>query len=194
MASIDLVAGNRIEIPRTVNTFDNLPDVPQSRFELNVSGGPGGILFNFRELCDAPSSADATFSSHSGKTVTSKPELEVEGCASALGTFSLVSKRVRVNRAGKALVRIRCVSGRCAGKLGIERRRERAKRSLSKRLGRTVSLQLTSGRKRTVRVVLKRATLKRLRRQRRLAVRVVFKTGTRSITRSATLIGPRRRR
>ena len=68
---------------RIINTFEAVPDLPQSYFELNLNGGSDGILNNFDDLCSAKNidrQFDATFTSHSGKTVTTKPHLEIRGC------------------------------------------------------------------------------------------------------------------
>ena len=58
---------------RIINTFEFVPDLPQSYFELNLNGGSGGILNNFEDLCagskvsETDREFDATFTSHSGK-------------------------------------------------------------------------------------------------------------------------------
>ena len=68
---------------RIINTFETVPDLPQSYFELNLNGGSNGILNNFDDLCSATDidrQFDATFTSHSGKKVTTKPRLEIRGC------------------------------------------------------------------------------------------------------------------
>ena len=56
-----LLRGNGLEVMlsakngftgiKILNTFDGLPDVPQARFELNINGGPNGILNAFSDLC-----------------------------------------------------------------------------------------------------------------------------------------------
>ena len=38
---------------RIINTFEIVPDLPQSYFELNLNGGRNGILNNFDDLCKA---------------------------------------------------------------------------------------------------------------------------------------------
>ena len=66
-----LRARNRITGVRTENTFDFVPDVPQSYFELKIKGGDDGLLNNFYDLCDTPADSarrqvDATFNGHNG--------------------------------------------------------------------------------------------------------------------------------
>jgi hypothetical protein len=72
-----LRARNRITGVRTENTFDFVPDVPQSYFELKIKGGEDGLLNNFFDLCDTPASSksrqvDYTFNGHNGAVVTEK--------------------------------------------------------------------------------------------------------------------------
>jgi hypothetical protein len=65
---------------RLVNTFDNLPEVTLSSFELAIAGGSGGLLQNTRSLCDgALGNADATFAGYNGATVTRSPAVSVVG-------------------------------------------------------------------------------------------------------------------
>ena len=51
MASIRLDAGNSIFGVRILNSFDSVPDLPISSFELKINGGANGILKNFNDLC-----------------------------------------------------------------------------------------------------------------------------------------------
>jgi hypothetical protein len=83
MVAIQLEAQNGLERLRIVNTFDGLPDVPVSQFELAIRGGSSGILKNYANLCEKRVLGEAAFTAHSGKTATSKPEIEVPACLSA---------------------------------------------------------------------------------------------------------------
>ena len=69
--------------PRSINTFESVPDVPQSYFELNINGGPDGILNNFDDLCTG-SDVDRRSTRRSRRTTarspTTKPRLEIRGC------------------------------------------------------------------------------------------------------------------
>jgi hypothetical protein len=84
--SIKLEAQNGFQGLKIVNTFDNLPDLPVSSFELTISGGKNGILKNFVDLCKKDNKGDATFTAHSGKTFTDHPLIETplntRGCVS----------------------------------------------------------------------------------------------------------------
>ena len=63
------------------NTFDNIPDVPLSRFELRFLGGDAGVLAASRDLCQgAPPQIAATFVSHAGTESTLRVPASVEGC------------------------------------------------------------------------------------------------------------------
>ena len=80
-----LKARNSFPGVRTENTFDFVPDVPQSYFELNINGGTDGILNNFDDLCTRrPTRArrqfDATFNGHNGAvTHDASSHLRVRG-------------------------------------------------------------------------------------------------------------------
>ncbi len=65
-----------------VNTIAGLPDLPVTRFDLSLTGGPGALLANAADLCrpGALVSARATFTAHSGKVVESVVRLPVQGC------------------------------------------------------------------------------------------------------------------
>ena len=80
MVSIDLTARNTIQGVQTVNTFNSIPDVPVTSFELNIKGGKPGILKNFYDLCERPSRADATFTGQNGKVHVTKPLLQLPSC------------------------------------------------------------------------------------------------------------------
>ena len=54
--------------------------MPQAYFELNIDGGPDGILNNFFDLCKAsPRTFDTRFTGQNGKVVE-QAALEVAGC------------------------------------------------------------------------------------------------------------------
>src|SRR6185312_13839067 len=93
------------------NTFQGIPDVPQSYFQLDVNGGSNGILNAFNDLCKSgapPAKPSAignasaakkkskskkkkkkgpqivgTFTGYNGKVYTTKPRLEARGCHSS---------------------------------------------------------------------------------------------------------------
>jgi hypothetical protein len=65
------------------NTFEGIPDLPLSRFELTVDGGgTSGLLVNTTDLCqlaDRPL-AGASLVAHSGATAELNAPFEVQGC------------------------------------------------------------------------------------------------------------------
>jgi hypothetical protein len=69
------------------NTFDGIPDLPLSRFELTLDGAGGrntGQLTNLVDLCraDTPLTLNGEILAHSGKTVNVSSQLEPSGCES----------------------------------------------------------------------------------------------------------------
>jgi hypothetical protein len=174
---------------RTINTFEGLPDVPQSYFELRINGGRNGILNNFEDLCTATRSdrvLDARFSGHSGKVVDSKPMLQIRGCEeSDVRAASLSSRSVRVSRKGVAKIKVRCKrTKRCRGRLTLRGKGvSAAKRfAIPGRKARLVSLKFA------------RPELRRVRRAGRLRTRGTLRIGFANTARAnITLIAPRRR-
>jgi hypothetical protein len=113
---------------RTINTFENLPDVPQAYFELKIKGGKGGILNNFYSACGTGSERahrkfDYSFTGHNGMTVKKVAYLEQQGCPNTGARTvraSIVTKRIKVNRKGLGRLRVSC-SGRraCNGRVTV---------------------------------------------------------------------------
>ena len=83
IVSLRLDAQNAIQHVQIVNTFDAVPDVPLTSFELTIHGGARGILKNFTSLCAKELRGQVTFTAHSGKTFSDKPVVDVPGCESA---------------------------------------------------------------------------------------------------------------
>jgi hypothetical protein len=174
---------------RIINTFEAVPDLPQSYFELNLNGGRNGILNNFEDLCrarDDDRRFDATFTSHSGKRVTTQPRLEIRGCEeSDLRAASLTGGAVRVSKSGVARVKIRCKrTRRCRGRLTVRAKGARAAGKVS-----------ISGRStRRVRVKFSKSEVRRIRKARRLGANATLKIGFANTARGrVTLVAARRR-
>jgi hypothetical protein len=172
---------------RIINTFESVPDLPQSYFELNLNGGPNGILNNFEDLCQATDSDrrfDATFTSHSGKQATTQPRLEIRGCEeSNLRAASLSSQSVRVSRKGVAKVKIRCKrTRRCNGRLTLKSR------------GVTGVTKIRISGRKTVRVNVRfsRSEVRRLRKARRTRSRAQLTIGDATAARSTVTLIARR--
>jgi hypothetical protein len=175
LVSIDLVASNSIQGVRTFNVFDQIPDVPQSRFELTVQGGPEGILKNFADACTVQDHADASFFGHSGASFSERPELRVEGCKVAQKALRIRGLSVK----GKsARVSLQCLKpdAPCAGRLSLRSRKAiRPKRGAKRRklaLSKAKSFSIPAGRTRTVTLPLTKTGRLALRRSRRLALEV----------------------
>jgi hypothetical protein len=145
-----LRAGNGFQGIRILNSFDGLPDVPQSYFELNVNGGPNGILNAFSDLCNTTTvqPIDATFTGHNGKTSTSHPKLETDGCTSA--GAAILSKSVHMNRKGVVKLRVGCrkaTPARCKGRLSLRVASAQARKSFSIKQGKSKILKVKLSRK-----------------------------------------------
>lgn len=178
-----LSAGNGFEGIKILNTFDAVPDVPQSRFELRVNGGSNGILNAFSDLCDTRPlpTFDARFTGHNGKVASSKPQLETEGC-DEVGTLgaSISSSSVRVSKKRVAKIRVRCrQEERCRGRLSL--------RGIGNK-----SFSIRGGKRKTVKVKLSRKDFRALRRRKRMRVRATTTVGEERTRRTITLRPPRR--
>jgi hypothetical protein len=164
-----LHAKNGFEGIKILNSFDGLPDVPQSRFELTVNGGPNGILNAFKDLCKTRPlpTFDATFTGHNGKAAKLKPRLENAGCVSASsGGVKILSRGVKV-RHGKAKIALRCLQARkCRGKLSLKN---------GKRAYGSHSFSIRAGKKKTVVVKLKRNARSSVAHHKRMRVRATAK-------------------
>ncbi|MEX2502635.1 MAG: hypothetical protein WD336_09680, partial [Trueperaceae bacterium] len=193
-ASLDLSAQNAIEGIRTVNTFSNVPDVPLTSFELSINGGPSGILNAFDNLCKSPAHADATFTAHNGKAMSSAPALEVEGCPRvAPASISSLSRVVRMTRRGVVRVAVNCASrADCDGALtldgqvSVSAKRKTRRRTLGKK-----RFSIAAGTTRTVKVKLSRAARRTVLRRKRLRARATAAVGGAKATRTITIVAPR---
>jgi hypothetical protein len=84
-------------------TFTGLPDVPLSRFALDLDGGPTGVFQLGSDLCAAaPPVVAATFAAQSGKQTSETKPLRVEGCTPP----PTVSARITRLRTGRPTVRV----------------------------------------------------------------------------------------
>jgi hypothetical protein len=85
-------------------TFTGLPDVPLSRFALNLDGGAAGAFQISDDLCDlsAPPTVTASFVAQSGKQAAETKPMKVEGCTPA----PKASARITRLRTGRPTVRL----------------------------------------------------------------------------------------
>jgi hypothetical protein len=73
---IDLHASSEVKDDRLVTTFDNLPDVPISSFDLNINGGKNGILVvSNTDTCATAQYADNVFTGQNAKRYITKTGL-----------------------------------------------------------------------------------------------------------------------
>jgi hypothetical protein len=96
-------------------TFTGLPDVPLSRFALDLDGGAAGAFQLGSDLCAVatPPVVTATFAAQSGKQTAETKPLRVEGCTPA----PKVSARITRLRSGRPTVRITATAAADAGDL-----------------------------------------------------------------------------
>jgi hypothetical protein len=186
-----LKARNRITGVRTENTFDFVPDVPQSYFELKIEGGKDGLLNNFFDLCKTPADSksrrvEATFTGHNGAVRSSKFPVRVEGCGSSLAAARLASSRIEVNRKGIAKVKVSCrrKDGMCRGSLKVK----------AKGLAAAKSFKIAKRKSRTLKLKFSKSEVKRLRKAKRKQMKgkATTKVGSSSSRRAVTLVYKRR--
>jgi hypothetical protein len=77
---IDVEAVARIDSKRggIRATFNETPDAPISKVVVNMQGGKKGLIVNSRDLCGAPSRANASFTGHNGKREEAKPLVKAD--------------------------------------------------------------------------------------------------------------------
>jgi hypothetical protein len=172
---VSLTTGGRIEASgvSSVAHIEGLPDIPITRYELELDGGSGGILAAARDLCSEPApTVGASFTDHNGNTVSSRPALQVEGCtpSRARASVSIAARSVKVTRAGAAPVRVSCgAAADCAGKLTFSSPADSSATRGGTALG-SASLRITAGKTRVVRVRMSAAAKRLLLRRKRLRV------------------------
>jgi hypothetical protein len=82
---------------RVQNTFEGIPDVPLSRFELALNGGKAGVLVNVRKLrCGEKLQADGAFVGHSGAKRAVTGSFEVCGVLRSAASRSAASASARL--------------------------------------------------------------------------------------------------
>jgi hypothetical protein len=67
--------------PGNIVTFDGLPDIPISHFELRFNGAPDGLLAAAKDLCQPPApNFTGSFIAHSGTSLPFAAAATIEGC------------------------------------------------------------------------------------------------------------------
>jgi hypothetical protein len=82
------------------STFGSVPDLPISRFTLDLPMGPTSALGTSADLCAGALTIPATFTAHSGKEVTKTFPVKVTDCAVAI-------VKARAAKAGTATLSVR---------------------------------------------------------------------------------------
>ena len=78
--------GDFVITPSLGNSFQGLPDIPISHFELRFHGGSGGLIVAGRGLCDPPAPVfHADFDGWNGASQSVNPDAAVQGCGGAGG-------------------------------------------------------------------------------------------------------------
>jgi hypothetical protein len=90
-------------------TFTGLPDVPLTRFELNLAGGQEGVFQLSADICavKTPPAVAASFAAHSGATAVETTPLAVEGCTPP----PTASARITRLRTGRPKLRLAVAAG-----------------------------------------------------------------------------------
>jgi hypothetical protein len=90
-----------LNLPRIVNTFPSIPDVPLSAFTLKLKGGPGGLFTNQTDLCAGGGDLTGTFTAHNGKTANVNAPLQVAGSGACVLGKPKASGRISKVKRGR---------------------------------------------------------------------------------------------
>lgn len=152
-----LVGNTNIKNGVTTSTFASIPDVPVSKFTLELPTGPNSALSAFGNLCLRPLAMPTTLTAQSGAQIKQSTRISVSGCG-----VRILSHRVRRHR---LILKVRTVGG------GLLTVTGRGLRRASKRVSRSCTV--------TFRLPLTHAAASRLRRHRhrglKVTVRVLFR-------------------
>lgn len=88
-------------------TFDGIPDVPLSRFELALAGGGDGILLAGTGLCADPARVSGTFVGQNGAEHAAQARLTVPGCRASAPSRAPRPRAVARLRDGTLRLRLR---------------------------------------------------------------------------------------
>ncbi|MEX0745385.1 MAG: hypothetical protein WD118_07260 [Phycisphaeraceae bacterium] len=173
---------------RTVITFNDLPDLLFTRFDLTINGGDGGMLSVFSDLCTAQAATvDAVFGGQNGKTVTDTPALALAGCEPSV---SISTRPAKMTKKGVVPVTLTCHSqgASCQGalKLASAAKVRLSARARSLTLGRK-PFKIAAGGNSAVKVSLSRKSRKTMLRLRRLKVKATATVGGSKTIRTITL-------
>jgi hypothetical protein len=172
---------------RTINTFDNLPDVPQAYFELKIRGGAGGILNNFYNACGVGKSHrkfDYTFTGQNGKAVKRTAMLEQQGCPTQSGlSASISSSRLKVSKKGVGKLRIFCAGGKaCKGKVTVRGKGVKA----------TGKVSIRAKKSKVVKLKFSKKEVRKIRKKKRVKSKAIAKLGSKTIRKSVLVVPAKR--
>jgi hypothetical protein len=145
-----LVGNTNIKKGITTSTFASIPDVPVSKFVLDLPTGPNSALTAFGSLCTKPLVMPTTMTGQNGAQIKQNTRISVSGCG-----VRILSRRVRGH---KLVLKVRTPS---AGKVTV---RAKGMRARSRRVSKAVTV--------TFKLPLTRAGLSALHRHRPLKVKV----------------------
>ena len=191
--ALTLRGSNAITPAGQVTTFDGIPDVPLSRFELAFAGGDRGLLSVTRDLCEGRAPRlSAKFTSQAGRTHDVTVPAKVQGCSPQIGVTlgSLQRRRPSLRLrvvAGQARVRtVRLTLPRALRVSGALRARLSGSGARGARLtrrGRVLEIRVPRAGARTVGLAIPSGALRAgqgISRRTRFAVEVTDATGERT--------------
>jgi hypothetical protein len=164
--NIRLIGDINLGTAGTETTFAGIPDVPLSRFKLDFTGGPSGLVGTTEDLCKTGASLRGDFTGHNGKAVTTTVPATVKGCAPKTGgagkrpTGAVTLRRLATKspllhasaRRGAGAKRLRTLAIQLPGPLSFD------KGYLSPGVKAAKGLKVTLSGKRTLRLRTKSAT------------------------------------
>jgi hypothetical protein len=160
-----LVGNTNIKNGITTSTFASIPDVPVTKFVLDLPTGRNSALTAFGSLCAKPLIMPTTMTAQNGAQIKQSTRIAVSGCG-----VRILSRRVRGH---KLVIKVRTPA---AGRLTVKAKGLRAR---SRRVSKAATV--------TFKLALTRAGLSALHRHHplRIKVRVSFAPRSRSEGRSA---------
>jgi hypothetical protein len=109
-----LRASSSVVHDKLVTTFDNIPDAPVSRFELNIDGGKHGILaVSNHDICAATQVAEQQIDGQNGKAADAEVFMATPSCPMKVLSKSVGKTSIKLKVAGLAPGRLKA-SGRGA--------------------------------------------------------------------------------
>jgi hypothetical protein len=86
--AISLPLSASVDLGSLTTSLTAIPDLPVSRFELDLSGGPASMLIPVATACDKPGVLTATFTAHNGAQSSAKTYPTIKPCSGDTGNGS----------------------------------------------------------------------------------------------------------